>query len=77
MNKKKRFCLAMAGLLSHSFLPGCGDAEHRAEAAAPSPAVTVVEVAEDEIRPSVTFTPTRSAMRGVQYSIPHVVNRFP
>jgi membrane fusion protein, multidrug efflux system len=35
---------------------GCGESEPRVQVVAPPPAVTVVAVATDEIRPSVTFT---------------------
>jgi membrane fusion protein, multidrug efflux system len=48
--------VAIAGLLPLSLLSGCGNGDQHPKAAPPLPAVTVVAVAADDIRPSVTFT---------------------
>jgi membrane fusion protein (multidrug efflux system) len=48
-----RAAILLAGLLA---LTGCGDAKPPAQAQGPAPAVTVVKIASEEVKPTGTFT---------------------
>jgi membrane fusion protein (multidrug efflux system) len=55
MKAQSRLPIAVI-LFSLSSLSGCGDSQPKVQAAPPPPAVTVVAVAKEEVRPSVSFT---------------------
>ena len=57
MRQQKCTGVVAIGVMLALALAGCGESEQAAPAAAaPPPAVTVVTIAQEELRPSITFT---------------------